>query len=201
MEQILVVPTETFRRVGYFQGFCDQPQRYLDQLLRPEWMSFRPRDEMEKDPSFKQLIPYVIFRHRPPAEGPRLFSYLRGKGQGERRLHSKRSVGVGGHISSEDVAGGRHENVYLAGMQRELDEEVRIEVAHELKCVGLINDDETEVGTVHLGIVHICDVKEPLVFAREDDIADAGFVPLPQLLSRLDEFESWSRICLEALFA
>jgi predicted NUDIX family phosphoesterase len=200
MEQILVVPTDAFRRIGYFQGFCDQPAPYLDQLLKPEWMSFRPRDEMERDPSFKQLIPYVIFRYRAPENGPMLFCYTRGRGQGEKRLHSKLSVGVGGHISSDDVAGA-HGNVYLTGMQRELDEEVHIHVPYQLQCVGLINDDETEVGTVHLGIVHLCDLERPDMQAREDDIAAAAFVPVPELLQRLDEFESWSRICLEALFA
>jgi predicted NUDIX family phosphoesterase len=148
MEQILVVPTAAFHNVGYFQGFSDQPQPYLDELLQPKWMSFRPRDDMERDPSFKQLIPYVIFRYRPAGEMPRLFCYTRGKGQGEKRLHSKLSVGVGGHISSADVAGGTHGNVYLTGMQRELDEEVRIDVPHEIKCVGLINDDQTEVGGI-----------------------------------------------------
>ena len=201
MEQILVVPTDAFHRVGYFQGFCDQPQKYLDQLCQPELMSFRPREDMERDPTFKQLIPYVIFRYRTPNEGPALFCYTRGRGQGERRLHSKLSVGVGGHISSDDIVGSTHANVYLAGMQRELDEEVHIDGPYELKCVGLINDDETEVGTVHLGIVHLCELQQPHVRAREDDIAEAAFVPVPKLLARLDEFESWSRICLEALFA
>ena len=63
IEQVLVVPTELFRRLGYFQGFCGNVERYLDELLRPENTSYRPRDQVEKDPGFKQLIPYMIFRH------------------------------------------------------------------------------------------------------------------------------------------
>ncbi len=62
---------------------------------------------MEDDPSFKQLIPYVLFRWTDADGTVHLFEYLRGSGQGERRLHAKRSVGVGGHISSLDAAAGR----------------------------------------------------------------------------------------------
>jgi predicted NUDIX family phosphoesterase len=200
-EQVLVVPTSAFRDVGYFQGFCDQPQRYLDELLRAELMSYRPRGEMETDPTFKQLIPYVIFRYRDPQQGDRLFCYRRGSGQGEKRLHSKRSVGVGGHISSHDAGAAGHADVYQEGMRRELEEEIVISTAYQSRCVGLINDDETEVGKVHLGVVHLCDVHSPSIAAREEDIADAAFVPVRQLLADLDSFESWSRICLEALFA
>ena len=89
---------------------------------------------------------------------------------------------------------------YQQGMQRELDEEVQVDTAYDMKCVGLINDDETEVGRVHLGIVHICDVAEPRVSSRETDIVDAGFRPVDQLLGDMDGFETWSSICLQALF-
>lgn len=200
-EHVLVVPTEVFRRVGYFQGFCGDTQRYLAQLLQPQWMSYRPRSEMEQDPSYKQLIPYVIFRYRGQHDDePRLFSYTRGSGQGEARLHRKRSIGIGGHISSEDVLTDDHRDVYREGMRRELQEEVRVDTEYREQCVGLINDDETEVGTVHLGVVHIFDVQQPEVSAREADIAEAAFVPVSQLVRCRAEFETWSQICLEALF-
>ncbi len=200
-EHVLVVPTAAFREVGYFQGFCRDAEPYLERLLRPEWMSYRPRGQMEKDPSFKQLIPYVIFQYRDERAGPQLFCYTRGSGQGEKRLHAKRSVGVGGHISVDDARQVGHSDVYLEGMRRELEEEVFITATYQAQCVGLINDDETEVGTVHLGIVHVFDLASPAVAAREADIAGAGFVPARELLKQLDTFESWSRICLEALFA
>ena len=80
-------------------------------------------------------------------------------------------------------------------------EEVVIETEYRQQCVGLINDDESEVGRVHLGVVHIFDVKDPHVRAREDDIVDAGFQPTSQLLEAADRFETWSQICLESLFA
>jgi predicted NUDIX family phosphoesterase len=197
VEQVLVVPTQLLHELGYFQGFLPNTAGYLDKLLNPHNTSYRPRDQMESDPSFKQLIPYVIFCHRNGAGELSVFRYTRGTGQGEQRLHSKMSVGIGGHISSDDAAS---DAPYDEGMQRELDEEVVINTVYSDRCVGLINDDETEVGKVHLGVVHVCEVESPDVRPREAEIVDAGFHPVSELLGNLGGFESWSRICLEALF-
>ena len=85
-------------------------------------------------------------------------------------------------------------------MRRELEEEVIVETPYTQRVVGLINDDETEVGQVHLGVVHLFDVAQPQIRPREDDLNEAGFRPLTETMMRLDDMESWSRICLEALF-
>ncbi len=199
-EHVLVVPTNLFHGLGYFQGFTTNVEQYFEELLSPEHTSYRPRNEMEEDPSFKQLIPYVIFRHTDASGRVRIFEYTRGKGQGESRLHSKRSVGIGGHISSDDAEGTGDLNPYEEGMRRELDEEVIVESSHTEQCVGMINDDETEVGKVHLGVVHIFDVEQPSVRPRESEIVNARFTGLSELMSDLEGFESWSAICLEALF-
>ena len=198
MEHVLVVPTPVFHAIGYFQGFSTETTRYLAGLLKPEHMSYRPRAAMEQDPTFKQLIPYVIFRHTTPSGEVLVFQYTRGKGQGEQRLHSKRSIGIGGHISSDDSSA---ESVYDEGMRRELAEEVRIETPYRAQIAGLLNDDLTEVGKVHLGVVHIFDVERTDVFPREDEIMEAGFRPVGELLRDREHFETWSKICLEALFA
>jgi len=199
-EQILVVPTALFHQIGHFQGFSADADRYLTVLLAAENTSYRPRGEMEDDPSFKQLIPYVIFRHRDAEGRESIFCYTRGKGQGEKRLHRKRSVGIGGHISTLDSGNSTGLHPYEEGMQRELDEEVEIATRYTARRVGLINDDQTEVGRVHLGIVHIFDVESPAVSPREPDIAEPGFVPVEQILADLSTFETWSQICLQALF-
>jgi predicted NUDIX family phosphoesterase len=199
-ERVLVVPTEVFHRLGHFQGFCGQVERYLGELLDPRHVSFRPRAEVEEDPSFKQLIPYVIFRHTDSSGAATLFQYTRGTGQGEGRLHSKRSIGVGGHISATDVGDGRG-RPYEEGMRREMDEEVDVRSPYQQRCVGLINDDETPVGQVHLGVVHVLDVERPAVFPREPDLLDSGFRPPAELLADLPRFETWSQICLRAMFA
>jgi predicted NUDIX family phosphoesterase len=194
VEQILVIPTPVFHGVGHFQGFCDDIDRYLPVILDPQHASFRPRPEMEQDPSFKQLIPYCIFRC-----GDLIFNYQRGTAQGEARLHAKRSIGVGGHVSSVDLGGS--ESPYLEGMRREIDEEVDIESGWTEDCLGLINDDETEVGKVHLGIVHIFELDNPQVQPREKSMINAGFVSLEELYRQIDEFETWSQICLKYLAA
>ncbi len=198
-ERVLVVPTALFRKLGYFQGFSPDVDRYLGELLNAANTSYRPRGEMEENPEFKQLIPYVIFRHRTPG-GDHVFQYTRGKGMGENRLHSKRSIGVGGHIAIEDQVSD-DAVPYSEGMRRELAEEVIIDTPFTDRCVGLINDDETPVGTVHLGVVHLFNVDRPAVRNREEDILDAGFRPVQELLAGYDRFESWSQICLKALFA
>ena len=126
-----------------------------------------------------------------------MFHYKRGKLQGEGRLHSKRSVGIGGHISADDDRSGV--SVYREAMQREIAEEVFVESAFTERCLGLINDDETEVGRVHLGIVHVFDLEAPKVRPREESIIQAGFAPPSELARDLDQFESWSQICLDQL--
>lgn len=199
-EHVLVVPTELFHRLGHFQGFTADTDRYLGELLNSQHTSYRLRSEMEEDPSYKQLIPYVIFRHRDAAGQDYLFQYTRGKGMGEGRLHRKRSIGIGGHISVDDRTAD-DAVPYAEGMRRELEEEVAIDTAYNEHCVGLINDDESPVGRVHLGVVHIFDVDRPAVRPREDDILEAGFRPVSELLADLERFETWSQICLKALFA
>ena len=198
-ERVLVVPTALFHRLGHFQGFCYDVDRYLGDLLDPANIEFRPRGEVEEDPSFKQLIPYAVFQHREDDGRLTLFQYTRGGGGGEGRLHSKRSVGVGGHISAEDAEG--KDDPYQAGFQRELNEEVIVRTAYHNRCAGMINDDETPVGQVHLGVVHVLEVESTDVLPRESDIDQSGFEATESLLEDLDRFESWSQIVLRALFA
>ena len=193
VEQVLVVPTLLFHELGHFQGFETRIEPYLKTLLDPLHTSYRPRDEMELDPSFKQLIPYCIFQ----CQGE-IFSYRRTKGQGESRLHGKRSIGVGGHICTLDADAADH--AYIMGMRREIEEEVHIEAPYQQELIGLLNDDLTDVGKVHLGLVHRFEVEAPKVFPREETMIQAGFSSPAVLLEQLDEFETWSQICLEALF-
>jgi predicted NUDIX family phosphoesterase len=199
VENVLVVPTELFHRLGHFQGFTRDVDRYLPELLDPAHVMFRPRNQVETDPGLKQLIPYVIFLYRDAAGGESVFQYTRGKGMGEGRLHLLRSVGVGGHISSDDV-NGRSDDPFAEGMRRELDEEVIIDTPYRARCVGLLNDDSNPVGQVHLGLVHVFEVERPAVRSRESEIIESGFRPVGQIMADLDHFETWSQISMRALF-
>lgn len=201
-EHVLVIPTELFHALGHFQGFSTDVDRYLKPLLASGELSYRPRAVMEEDPSFKQLIPYVLFRHLDAAGSVSLFSYQRGGDSGEARLKSKRSVGVGGHISTLDHEDSEADatDVYRRGLERELAEEVSIDAEYKSRQVGLINDDQTPVGKVHLGVVHLYDVATPGVSPRESGLADARFMPIAEVLGSLDQYESWSQIAVRALF-
>jgi predicted NUDIX family phosphoesterase len=212
-EQILVVPTRLFHELGCFQGFSDRVDHYLPVLLHESNTQYRPRSLMEQDPTFKQLIPYVVFRVHANDGQHHYFHYTRGSGQGEQRLHAKKSVGVGGHISLEDA---QHPDAYFAGMQRELDEEIHFgpvvqdgspaaaspSLAQRFgQIIGLINDDSNEVGKVHLGVVHLVDLAEPVVTAREKDLLEARFSSPQKLTEMLGQFETWSQIALRYLLA
>ncbi|HEX3151525.1 MAG TPA: phosphoesterase [Gemmataceae bacterium] len=191
-EEVLGVPASRLAAAGDFHGFrpFDEAMRQL--LLDPAHVSYRPRGEAEVDPSFKQLIPYVVLRC-----GAELFHYTRGASGAETRLRALRSVGLGGHISRED--GPPDADPYRAGMLRELNEEVEIQGSWTERPLGFIYDGRTPVGQVHIGIVHLIDLEEPLARPREAAIDEAGFAPLPDLFRRRDAFETWSQFVLEEL--
>jgi predicted NUDIX family phosphoesterase len=196
-EEVLVVPSSLLDQLGPFSGFQASVDRYLPALLDRNHQSFRPRSLVEDDPSFKQLIPYVILECSDQCQ-TRLFQYTRGKGQGEKRLHALKSIGIGGHISVEDAEG---DDWYRNGMQRELSEEVDIGCGGGDRIVGLIYDDTTEVGRVHLGVVHIMQLSSCKVTPREDQLVDPGFKPLESMIEEdLPYMETWSQLCLKHLY-
>jgi predicted NUDIX family phosphoesterase len=188
-ERVLVVPTAVFHAAGVFHGFSARVDEYLPRLLDRKVLSFRPRSEVETDPSFKQIILYVVLR-----SGEMAFHYTRGKKGSEARLRALRSIGVGGHISESDQS--LFDDPYRQGLIREVKEEVQLDSPYTERCIGLINDDSSPVGQVHLGIVHVFDLDEPKARRREAAIANAGFAPLSELRRQADEFETWSQFLL-----
>jgi predicted NUDIX family phosphoesterase len=191
-ERVLGLPTERLRMAGIFQGFRPFDSDMFRFLLQPEFLEYRPRGQAETDPEFKQLIPYLVLRC-----GDQFFHYTRGQGGAEVRLRAKRSIGIGGHISADEDSS--QVDPYRAGMLRELAEEIDIQTFFRERPFGLINDDATPVGEVHLGVVHLLDLNEPRVTPREAGIANSGFAPLRELLMHAEEFESWSRLVMEAM--
>jgi predicted NUDIX family phosphoesterase len=189
-ERVLVVPTALFHEIGVFHGFTPQVEEYLPRLLDPKNLSYRPRAQVETDPSLKQLIPYVVLRY-----WDQIFHYTRGKKATESRLQTLRSIGIGGHISADDTT--LFDSPYREAMFREVREEVHLETDYTERCIGLINDDSTPVGQVHLGIVHVFDLQEPKVERREQALTRAGFAPLVELRGQRQEFETWSQFLLD----
>lgn len=197
-EHILVVPESVIQKIGQIDGFQSDVDRFLGPILQSDQLSFQPRSEMETDPSYKQLIPYVLLQWTDEQGVTKLFTYTRGGGGGEARLHAKRSVGIGGHISREDAAGGS--DPYATGMQRELQEEIQLESSYQEFRDGLIYDPSTDVGKVHLGVVHRFVLQSPSVTSNEADLADGGFVSVDDLRANKDQLETWSQLAIDALF-
>ncbi len=195
-EQVLVVERKVLERVGLFHGLSFNIHRYLPLLFEPGVPRFMPRSKAETDPSFKQLIPYVIIH-----AGNKFLSYVRGKAGGEKRLVGNRSIGIGGHINPIDETPlfGDLREAYHAAVDREVAEEVIISRPLSKRMVALLNDDTTEVGQVHLGIVHCWTLAAPEVNKREQMITQLSFLSAFELRSARHELESWSQFCVDAL--
>ena len=150
-ENVLVVKRSLFDELGSFHGLNFEPEHYLSALLSRGNNFFLPRAQAENDPSHKQIIPYALIVH-----DDTVLHYVRGKKAGEQRLVAKGSIGIGGHMNDTDESlFAWDENAYRAGVEREVNEEMKIESTFEDRIVALLNDDTTEVGRVHLGIVHV----------------------------------------------
>jgi predicted NUDIX family phosphoesterase len=192
---VLVSRAEAINCLDRFQGYKLDVYEYLKVLLDPSNNFFMDRDLAEHDAKYKQIIPYVVLRYRNS-----IFNYVRGKKSSETRLVAMRSIGVGGHIEPIDQSlFSSDRDMYLEAARREVNEEVKLDTIYREQVVALINDDSTEVGKVHLGIMHIWDVAEPKVTKREGLITQAGFVHIEELKKSLDELETWSQIALEVL--
>lgn len=188
-EEILVVPRERLM-LEPIHGFA--PAGAADYLARVRrHAAFKPRARVEDDPSFKQIIPYLIVRYE-----DRLFLFQRSAAGAEARLRGLFSVGVGGHINRNDVAGAR--DLVAAGLRRELEEELVIGGAWHARLVGVLNDDSNAVGQVHFGLVHVVDVDSPDVAVREFDTLTGRMASLQDVLTVRDRMETWSRLILDA---
>ena len=197
-EQVLVIERKVVEKIGMFEGLAFDADRYLNEIFIPGVPRFMLRSEAENNPSYKQLIPYVIMSH----EGKYL-NYVRGKRAGETRLVAKRSIGIGGHINPIDADNSTlfaylKEN-YDAAVKREVAEEVSVETDHTDSIVALLNDESNEVGSVHLGIVHYWDLDKPKVEKREQMITQMSFMTIEELEQVRDTLETWSQKCLDGL--
>ncbi len=194
-ENVLVVRRVLFDELGSFHGLNFEPKRYLGALLSRGSNFFLPRSQAENDPSHKQIIPYALIVH-----GETVLHYVRGKKAGEQRLVAKGSIGIGGHMNDTDESlFAWDENAYRAGVEREVNEEILIDSPFEDRIVALLNDDTTEVGRVHLGIVHLFRLAEPKVQKRESMITNLSFLPRDELVARRDTLETWSQLCVDSL--
>jgi predicted NUDIX family phosphoesterase len=194
-ENILVVRRDLFDQLGSFHGLNFEPQKYLGALLSRGNNFFLPRAQAEADPTHKQIIPYVLL-----AFEDKVLYYVRGKEAGEQRLIAKGSIGIGGHLNESDAGLFKlDEEHYNRVVEREVHEEIHLLAKFQNRIVALLNDDTTDVGRVHLGIVHIFKLAEPKVEKRERMITKLAFLGKEELVTRRESLESWSQICVDSL--
>lgn len=190
-ERVLCFERKLFEDLGVFQGISLDVEKYLPVVTSPDKTIYINRSEAELDKRYKQLIPYVLILCN-----DRILRYRRGKGGQETRLHGLFSVGIGGHISEEDNSLFTSRLGYRESMVRELMEEVAVDESKEA-AVAVINDDSTDVGQVHFGVVHIMPVPDESVAGRRSGIVAPEFVPITDAIKDTASYESWSRFCLE----
>lgn len=185
-ERVYVVPRRAVvDEAGWYGLRTDGLDAFVEAVERDG--RYELRDRMEQDPSFKQVIPYLILR-----DGPRYFLMQRTDAGGDARLHGHYSIGVGGHLNPGD--GG-----LLGGLRREWDEEVIAAFVPDFRLVALLNDDTTEVGAVHLGAVYVADAGGAPVAIRETHKLTGGFVEAGAVAAVADRLETWSRLAFAFL--
>ena len=198
IEFVWVVRREVLFSRGTPTGFVRYDQDELaERYLAPAVAEgfFMERRYAETHPEYKQLIPYVAVQR-----GDELLCLTRLETQGERRLHGLRSIGVGGHVNPCDAENG---TLLRDACLRELHEELVLSPGHlEPAPMGILNDDTTEVGAVHFGIVYTLDATGTQVSVRETSAMAGDFEPLAELQaaakSKPSPFESWSTLLLGA---
>ena len=188
MEKVLVVKTEKLAK--YISGktglLRDDREEMLDIIVNHH--EFISRPAAEEDPSYKQIIPYVVLTQK-----GQVFTTRRLNKGGESRLHGKLSIGIGGHINPVDETDRR--SVLMKGLERELEEEVYIQHRGELVPQGFINDDGNGVGAVHLGLCFSMEV-EGEVSVKETEKLSGAWMSLQELKEEYDNMETWSQIAL-----
>ena len=191
-EQILVVNRKELfnNEENHFYGFIPENDEKTKKIIDTfESYEVKRRGDMEEDPDYKQLIGYVLLKDVNTNE---VLVYKRLVGGGEARLHGKASVGIGGHMN--EVEGKTIFEMLKINAARELNEEVGVseeEALNNLHFIGLINDDKTEVGQVHIGVVYECKVDKNLVEVKEDDTLVIKWMSGDEAKAE-ENYETWS---------
>jgi len=206
-EQILVVPTFSVDKLNIPEGVTHFDYGRMDSILQE--LSYHTlimdRDDMEGNPEYRQLIPYVVLHH----EG-KYFSAVRTKEGGDARLHGKRIIGFGGHANLFEVPMSQKIDIRSSfidlnfqlkqNARRELDEELVIEDSINIMFNGFINDLSSPVSRDHLGIYIKADLFSPSVKINETSVlVDESFMLKSELEKEENSLENWSKMLLAVL--
>ena len=178
-EQVMVVRTSDLQPHLRSRLIRDSAKVILDLIAKKHFFIDRPVAEVS--PEYRQIIPYVVIRNEND-----YFVLRRTTKQTEARLHHKLSLGIGGHVNPG--------HSLLEGLQKELDEEVRIGSEYSMQFIGVINDDTTDVGRVHLGAAYLLEAEGRDVVVKETEKMTGDWMPHSALKGVRESFESWSQI-------
>lgn len=185
-EQVLVVPRASLMPDPGWLGVTTDGLDDFEGVVARDG-EFRPRPEMEIDRAWKQVIPYLVLR-----DGTRYFLMRRTKAGADARLHDRFSIGVGGHLNPGD-------GDLVGGLRREWREELEASFEPEFRLIGLLNDDSTDVGSVHVGAVYVAEAGGRAVAIRETDKLTGAFASPEETAAVVDRMETWSALVFEHL--
>jgi predicted NUDIX family phosphoesterase len=185
-ELVLVVPRASLMGDPGWNGVTTDGLDTFEAIVRRDG-EFRPRSEMELDRRWKQVIPYLVLR-----DGARYFLMRRTKAGGDARLHDRYSIGIGGHLNPGD-------GDLQGGLRREWAEEIEADFVPDFRLLGLLNDDSSDVGSVHVGAVYVADAAGRRVAIRETDKLSGEFASVADLAEVVDRMEGWSALAFEHL--
>jgi predicted NUDIX family phosphoesterase len=187
-ERILVVKRSDILPTGGWHGIQEVDFEHYLNLIQKH-MHFLWRSEMEQNPLYKQIIPYLIFTHN-----NRYFLMQRTAQASETRLQNKFSLGIGGHIRMEDMTSAS----IIDWAQREFHEEVAYSGHLTVSSLGIINDDSNPVGQVHLGFVLLLQGDSDDISIRSE-LKSGGLATMKECQKWYESMETWSQIVLDFL--
>jgi predicted NUDIX family phosphoesterase len=190
MERVLCVWRDDIMPSGAWRGLATEG---LDEALNVirERSFLMPRRDVEEDPIYQQVIAYAVFRH-----GDSYLLTHRLKASSERRLRQQYSLGVGGHINAGDLDG---RDAVAAGLWREWEEEVVYEGSTDLRLLGLLKEESSPVGRVHVGVVFLVSGDRPDITIRETHKLSGELLTLDEMRLHYLQMESWSQIIYDEI--
>jgi len=209
-EDVLVLPTSELRKLGSFQFISKKVAPYAETLHDPQKVQFVARTQAETDPRYKQIISYVLVQQHDA-----LLRFVRGSYSNVRtHLLGRYCVGFGGHVQSRDMADAplfsMIDNGYTNSVHRELNEELRLPsgsiTPNNLRLIGVLNDDSSDLGQVHFAFIHLLNLDhlstrlEARDLKREKSVNQLEFIPIQDLGKDFERYEYWSKLCIREFF-
>ena len=163
----------------------------IDEIINQSDIEWIERSQLEMDPTYKQLIPYAIIKKE-----NYIACYPRhGK---ENRLHGLYSCGIGGHIDFSDKRKTLDETI-TTGLLRELSEELENfdNTKMTITYCGIINEEKTEIGNTHLGLVYLITCHSDYTPLPASELKGLNWIESKNLKNI--QTELWTRLALKFL--